>query len=218
MTTMTSTLTFGLGAFTSIFAIVDPFAALPVFLALTGRETDARRRSIALRAAVTVFAVLAVFATCGQLLFRFFGISVAGFKIAGGILLMGVALDMMGAKHSATKTTPGEEEEATTREEVGIVPVGIPLLSGPGAIASSMLLAARADTIPEKGALYLALLVVAIVCFLVLRSATVIGRFLGRTGMNVINRVMGLILAAVAVEFFLDGVKLALPGLARGGR
>jgi multiple antibiotic resistance protein len=212
---MTSALTFGLGAFASLFAIVDPFAALPVFIALTGRETDVRRRLIARRAAMTVFIVLAVFATCGQLLFRFFGISVAGFKIAGGILLMGVALDMMGARQSSTKTTPGEEEEASTKDDVGLVPVGIPLLSGPGAIASAMLLAARADTIPEKGALYVALLVVALVCFLVLRSATVIGRALGHTGMNVINRVMGLILASVAVEFFLDGVKLALPGLAR---
>lgn len=212
---MTSALTFGLGAFTSLFAIVDPFAALPVFLALTGRETDVRRRLIARRAAMTVFIVLATFATCGQLLFRFFGISVAGFKIAGGILLMGVALDMMGAKQSATKTTPGEEEEASTKEDVGLVPVGIPLLSGPGAIASAMLLAARADTIAEKGALYGAMFVVALVCFVVLRSATVIGHALGRTGMNVINRVMGLILASVAVEFFLDGVKLALPGLAR---
>jgi multiple antibiotic resistance protein len=212
---MISALTFGLGAFTSIFAIVDPFAALPVFLALTGHETDVRRRAIALRAAITVFVVLAVFATCGQLLFRFFGISVAGFKIAGGILLMGVALDMMGAKHSATKTTPGEEQEAASAADVGLIPVGIPLLSGPGAIASSMLTSARAATVPEKAALYVALLLVALVCFLVLRSATALGRVLGRTGMNVINRVMGLILAAVAVEFFLDGVRIALPGLAR---
>lgn len=212
---MISALTFGLGAFTSIFAIVDPFAALPVFLALTGHETDVRRRAIALRAAITVFVVLAVFAACGQLLFRFFGISVAGFKIAGGILLMGVALDMMGAKHSATKTTPGEEQEAASAADVGLIPVGIPLLSGPGAIASSMLTSARAATIPEKAALYVALLLVALVCFLVLRSATALGRVLGRTGMNVINRVMGLILAAVAVEFFLDGVRIALPGLAR---
>jgi multiple antibiotic resistance protein len=212
---MTSALTFGLGAFTSLFAIVDPFAALPVFIALTGRETAARRRAIARRAALTVFIVLAVFATCGHLLFRFFGISVAGFKIAGGILLMGVALDMMGAKHSATKTTPGEEEEASSKDDVGLVPVGIPLLSGPGAIASAMMLAARADTLPEKGALYVAMLLVAALCFVVLRSATVISRVLGTTGMNVINRVMGLLLASIAVEFFLDGVKLALPALAR---
>ncbi len=212
---MTSTLTYALGAFTSLFAIVDPFAALPVFLALTGHESAARRSEISKRAAVTVFTVLAVFATGGQLLFRFFGISVAGFKIAGGILLLGVALDMMGAKHSATKTTPGEEEEAAARTDVGLVPVGIPLLSGPGAIASAMLLSSRADSYADKGALYAVIALVALVCFVVLRSATAIGRFLGTTGMNVINRVMGLILAAVAVEFVLDGVKLALPGLAR---
>jgi multiple antibiotic resistance protein len=210
---MHAALTFGLGAFTSIFAIVDPFAALPVFLALTGHETDARRGAIALRASLTVLVVLTVFAACGQLLFRFFGISVAGFKIAGGILLMGIAADMMGAKQSSTKTTPGEEEEAAARHDIGLIPVGIPLLSGPGAIAAVMVTSARADTMPEKGALYAALAVVALVCFLVLRSATAIGRVLGQTGMKVINRVMGLILAAVAVEFVLDGVKLAFPFL-----
>lgn len=210
-----SALTFGIGAFTSLFAIVDPFAALPVFLALTGRETDPARKQIARRAALTVFAVLATFATCGQLLFRFFGISVAGFKIAGGILLLGVAFDMMNSKQSATKSTPAEEEDAAEKSDVGLVPVGIPLLSGPGAIASSMLLAARADSLQERGALYGAIALVAILCFLVLRSATGIGKLLGRTGMSVINRVMGLILAAVAVEFFLDGVRLAFPRLMR---
>ena len=210
----TSTFTFGVAAFTSLFAIVDPFAALPVFLALTGRETDAGRRLIARRASMTVFFVLATFATCGQLLFRFFGISVAGFKIAGGILLLGVAFDMMGARQSATKSTPAEEADATDRHDVGLVPVGIPLLSGPGAIASAMLLAARADSAQQRGALYGAIAIVALLCFLVLRSATAIGKLLGATGMAVINRVMGLILAAVAVEFFLDGVRLAFPRLA----
>jgi multiple antibiotic resistance protein len=210
----TTAFTFGLAAFTSMFAIVDPFAALPVFLALTGRSTDPARKKIARRAAGTVFAVLATFATCGQLLFRFFGISVAGFKIAGGILLLGVAFDMMRAKHSATKSTPAEEQDAADSDDVGLVPVGIPLLSGPGAIASAMLLSARADSAQERAALYGAIALVALLCLLVLRSATAIGKLLGRTGMSVINRVMGLILAAVAVEFFLDGVRLAFPRLA----
>ncbi|MDP3277226.1 MAG: MarC family protein [Deltaproteobacteria bacterium] len=211
---MATAISFGIAAFASLFAIVDPFAALPVFLALTGHETHASRALVARRAALTVFAVLSVFALCGHLLFRFFGISIAGFKIAGGILLLGVALDMMRAQMSATKTTPGEEQDAAEKGDVGLVPVGIPLLSGPGAIASSMLLSARADSVLAKVSLYGAIAVVALVCFLVLRSATAIGAVLGRTGMNVINRVMGLILASVAVEFFLDGVRLAFPRLA----
>src|SRR4051812_40494941 len=119
---MTSTLTFGLAAFTSLFAIVDPFAALPVYLALTGRETEPRKRAIAARAATTTVTVLAVFGTVGQGLFRFFGITLPAFKIAGGVLLFAVAFDMMRAQVSAMKSTHAEEEDAATRADIGLMP------------------------------------------------------------------------------------------------
>lgn len=208
---MDSSLTFGLTAFTSLFAIVDPFAALPVYLALTGRETVPRRREISARAAITVIAVLTVFATIGQGVFSFFGITVPAFKIAGGVLLFAVAFDMMKARVSSTKSTPAEEEDAAFRNDIGLMPIGIPLLSGPGAIASSMVLSARMHSVSDRAALYSAIFLVGGVSWLVLRSASGIARVLGRTGMNIIARIMGLILAAVAVQFVIDGVSAAFP-------
>ncbi|MEI8255730.1 MAG: MarC family protein [Deltaproteobacteria bacterium] len=208
-------LTFGVAALASLFAIVDPFAALPVYLALTARATEPRRRVIAWRASLTTFAVLALFGGTGQVLFHFFGISIAAFKIAGGLLLGTVAFEMMNAKTSSTKSTPAEEEDAALREDIAIVPIGIPLLSGPGAIASSMMLSARAGRLPDKLALVVAMAIVAALTWLVLRSATGIARVLGRTGMNIIARVMGLILAATAAQFVIDGLRAAFPILAR---
>lgn len=212
---MTPALSFGLTAFTSLFAIVDPFAALPVYLALTARESPEHRRATALRASVTTLSVLLVFALSGQVLFQFFGISIGAFKIAGGVLLFTVAFDMMNAQVSTTKSTPAENADASRREDVGLMPVGIPLLSGPGAIASSMVLSARARTMPEKGALLAAIAVVALAAWVVLRSASQIARVLGLTGMNIIARVMGLILAAVAAQFIIDGMIASFPVLSR---
>ncbi|MDB4929132.1 MAG: multiple antibiotic resistance (MarC)-related protein [Myxococcaceae bacterium] len=206
---------FGLTAFTSLFAIVDPFAALPVYLALTAHESHEHRRGTALRASVTALSVLLVFAISGQVLFQFFGISIGAFKIAGGLLLFSVAFDMMNAQVSTTKSTPEENADASSRDDVGLMPVGIPLLSGPGAIASSMVLSARAHTMAEKGALLVAIAAVGLVSWVVLRSATRIARVLGLTGMNIIARVMGLILAAVAAQFIIDGLIAAFPALSR---
>lgn len=213
---MQAALTFGLTAFSSLFAIVDPFAALPVYLGLTGHETPARRRQIALRATLTTVVVLCVFAMAGQVLFDFFGISIPAFKIAGGALLFGVAFEMMRAQPSPTRSTPEEEQDAAHREDVGLIPIGIPLLSGPGAIASAMVLATRAQGFSLRAALFAAIAGVGFATWLTLRSAGPLARLLGKTGMNVIARVMGLILAAVAAQFVIDGVRTAFPALARG--
>jgi multiple antibiotic resistance protein len=207
---------YAIASFASLFAIVDPFAALPVYLALTARETEPRRRLIAKRAAFTTFAVMALFGGTGQVLFHFFGISIAAFKIAGGLLLFSVAFEMMNAKVSSTKSTPAEEEDAALREDIGVMPIGLPLLSGPGAIASSMVLSARAQNAHDKLSLFGAMAAVSFVTWLVLRSATGIARVLGRTGMNIIARVMGLILAATAAQFVIDGVRAAFPRLGGG--
>src|SRR5262249_5111606 len=154
---------------------VDPFAALPVYLALTNRETESQRRRTAQRASLTTLAVLVVFALSGQVLFHFFGISIAAFKIAGGVLLFVVAFDMMGAKVSSTKSGPAEQADAASRQDLGqdlgLMPIGIPLLSGPGAIVSSMVIAARAHATMERVSLFVAIMLVAAATWLVLRSA-----------------------------------------------
>lgn len=196
-------------AFGSLFSIVDPFSAVPVFVALTSREDPASKSRTALRASITCFVVLTVFGLAGSIIFKFFGITIPAFKMAGGILLFGVALDMMKAQHSETRST--REEEAEKRDDVGLIPLGLPLLSGPGAIAAVMMLVGKSQTTSERLGVHLAILGVGVASFFILRSAVWVAKFLGKTGINVIGRLMGLILAAIAIQFVIDGAHEAFP-------
>jgi multiple antibiotic resistance protein len=204
--------------FGSVFSIVDPFAAVPIFLALVGQQTQAAQNGIALRASLTCFAVLTAFAAAGSLIFTFFGITIPAFKVAGGILLFGVAFDMLRAKPSATKTTQEERSEAESKDDIALIPMGIPLLSGPGAMATATVLAGKSHGFEERVGLHLAIAGVSLVTLVVLRSSGLMARLFGRTGLNVIGRVMGLILAALAIQFVMDGVREALPGLVSAAR
>lgn len=194
----------------SVFSIVDPFAAVPVFLALLGGEPRAVQLRAARRASVTCFVVLVSFALLGRFIFAFFGITLPAFKIAGGVLLFLVALEMVRARRSETRSTQEEESEALGKEDVGLMPIGLPLLSGPGAIATVMVLMGKAEGKSERIGVVFAIFLVSVLCLIILRSASFMSRVLGRTGMNVIGRAMGLILAAVSVQFVLDGVREAM--------
>ncbi|MEO6576827.1 MAG: MarC family protein [Polyangiaceae bacterium] len=199
--------------FGSLFSIVDPFAALPVFLALVGGHPKADQAKTAAQASLTCLAVLTSFSLAGSVIFNFFSISIPAFKLAGGILLFGVGLEMMRAKQSDTRTTKEERHEAETKEEVGVIPLGLPLLSGPGSIATVMVLTGKAKTIEQRMSVHVAIIAVSLIAFLVLRSATYVARALGRTGINLIGRIMGLILAATAMQFVIDGAREAFPKL-----
>jgi multiple antibiotic resistance protein len=203
-------------AFGSVFSIVDPFSAVPVFLALVGDHPKKAQARTALRASLTTFCVLTAFGLAGNYIFSFFSITLPAFKIAGGILLFGVGLEMMRAKRSATRATHEEEIEAESKEDVGLIPIGLPLLSGPGAIATVMVLVGKAGTVHGRAAVFVAVFAVSLISFLVLRSAGFMSRVLGTTGINVIGRLMGLILAAVAMQFVIDGVHEAFPITTRG--
>jgi multiple antibiotic resistance protein len=202
--------------FGSLFSIVDPFAAVPVFLGLTNDQSNKERASTALRATLTVFVVLSAFGLAGSIIFDFFSITLPAFKIAGGILLFNVALDMMRAKPSPTRGTKEEQQDAESKEDVGIIPLGLPLLSGPGAIATVVVLTGKAHTPTQRLGLEGAVLAVSLLTLIVLRSATLLARVLGKTGMNVIGRIMGLILSAVSMEFVIDGAREAFPRLLGG--
>jgi multiple antibiotic resistance protein len=210
---MSSLVSYALVSFGSIFSIVDPFTAVPVFLALVGAQPHKAQARAALRASATCFVVLSVFGLAGSFIFHFFGITIPAFKIAGGIILFGVGYEMMRAKRSDTRATDEEAIEAETKEDVGLIPLGLPLLSGPGAIATVMVLVGKANDAPQKLVLFGAVALVSLIAFLTLRSASVVSRVLGKTGINVIGRVMGLILAAVAMQFVLDGLREAFPHL-----
>jgi multiple antibiotic resistance protein len=203
-------LSYTLIAFGSLFPIVDPFAAVPIFLALVGTQSPPARVSTALRASATCFLVLSLFGLAGGLIFSFFGITLPAFKITGGILLFAIGFEMMRARPSPTRGTHEEAREAETKEDVAVIPLGLPLLSGPGAIATVVVLVGKARGIPERICLVVAIAAVSAVTFLVLRSADIVARVLGQTGINIVGRVMGLILAAVAAQFVLDGAHEAL--------
>jgi multiple antibiotic resistance protein len=205
--------TFGLVAFSAIFFVVDPLAVLPIFLAMTANEKPAQKRATALRAAITAGITLTVFAAAGSLIFRFFGITLGAFKIAGGVLLFLVALDMMQARPSRTRSTPEEEQEGIEKADVAIIPLAIPLLSGPGSIATVMVLMSKHRGFVYTIPVFISIGLTAVLTWLMLRGAEWIERRLSKTFMNVVMRVMGLILAAIAVEFVLSGVKDALPQL-----
>jgi len=207
-------LTFGLVAFSAIFFVVDPLAVLPIFLAMTANESAAQKRGTAMRAAITCGITLTVFAAAGTLIFRFFGITLGAFKIAGGVLLFLVALDMMQARQSRTRSTPEEEQEGIQKADVAIIPLAIPLLSGPGSIATVMVLMSRhAGSFVYTIPVFVSIFLTAIITWLMLRGAGWIEQRLSKTFMNVVMRVMGLILAAIAVEFVIAGIKDVLPTL-----
>lgn len=205
---------FAVVAFSAIFFVVDPIAIIPVFLAMTRDDSAEKKRRMAKKAAIATSVTLLTFAVAGNVIFQIFGITIGAFKIAGGALLFLLALDMMKATQSKVRVVPEEEQEGAQRDDIAIVPLTIPMLAGPGAIATTMVVTSKAEGRP----LHLAVIVVVIaitgaLTWLVLRSAVLIEKRLGTTGLNVLTRVMGLLLAAVAVQFVVDGVGELLPTL-----
>ena len=190
---------FSLLALSSIFFLVDPFAAMPTFLAITEGVDAERRRRIARKASLTTLIVLCSFAFAGEFIFRIFGITLPAFEIAGGIILLHIGLDMLQAKRSPTQEAAGDTVAAAQKEDAGIVPLGIPMLAGPGAIASVMVL------VGQMAAILTAIGVTAVVCYLVLGYSSKVERVLGETGIRILVRVMGLLLVALAVQYFVNG-------------
>jgi multiple antibiotic resistance protein len=200
-------LQFSLVAFTSIFALVDPFAAVPTFLVMTARTDRDRRSHTAARASWTCFIVLSIFALAGPLIFQMFGITLPAFKIAGGVVLGLIGLDMLRARRSPTKETPGDAEEGTEKEDAGITPLGVPMLAGPGAMSSvSVLITQNADW-AHKGIVLAAVATASLVSFLVLAAADRVSSYLHETGIRILTRLMGLLLTAIAVQFVLNGLR-----------
>ncbi len=208
-------LTFALVSFSAVFVVVDPFAAVPFFLSMTAADTPEGRRETARRAATAAGCVLAVFALGGAVIFRVLGISLGAFKIAGGLLLLIMAVDMLRSRPPEARITAGEAERGREKQDVAIVPLAMPLLAGPGSIATVVVLMGRAHTLRVwKGASVLAAIAVtSLLAYLVLAGAARIDRVLGKTGLSILERASGLLLAAIAIQFMIDGGGESLPGL-----
>ncbi|HEX3684238.1 MAG TPA: MarC family protein [Bryobacteraceae bacterium] len=195
-----------LTALVAVFFIIDPFAATPAFLAMTAGCDRLRRKQMARRASLTCVVILSVFATVGKYLFRVFGISLPAFKLAGGLLLLLVALDMLQARRSRTRETPEEQVDACAIEDVGIIPMGIPMLAGPGSISTVMVLVGQAPSWREAIPVLAAIVLTSAICYFVLASADRVEAILGEIGIRVLTRLMGLVLTAIAFQFFVSAL------------
>ncbi len=199
--------------FTAILVIVNPIGAIPVFVSLTGDQSPAKRKQTVRTAAITVAVVLTVTAFVGEMILHFFGISMGAFSIAAGILLLLMALAMLHAKQSGSRHSPEEAEEAANQDNVAVVPLAIPLMTGPGAMSTVIIYVDKTSSWFDTGFIVACGLVVALIVWVALRLATPIAVALGKTGMNIVTRVMGLLLAAIAVEFITSGLGGLFPGL-----
>ncbi len=199
--------------FIGLFAAVNPLGIMPIFVSLTAHQEPIERNRTAFTASVAVACILVISLLAGQLLLDIFSISLDSFRVAGGMLLVSIAFTMMSGKLGEDKQNKQEQSESVSREQIGVVPLAMPLLAGPGAISSTIVYASRyPDSIDTIG-LIISIFIFSFGIWGLLRIAPTIVRFLGQTGINVITRIMGLILGALGIEFIANGMRALFPGL-----
>jgi multiple antibiotic resistance protein len=196
----------------TLTAVVDPFLAVPFFLALTGQRSYAERRRLARAVAFTVFVVLAVAAFIGEALLELIGASLSAFRVGGGLVLLLMSLAMLNAQAGGVRQSRAEAKELEQGELHGVVPLAIPLLAGPGAISTSII-AAEGGSLAHQAVIVLCIGAVCLVSWLTMRAASRIAARMGTTGLNVATRILGLLLAAMAVQTMAVGLKQLFPGL-----
>ena len=202
---METIIPYALLCFTSFFTLTNPLGTMPVFLTMTNGLSDDERKHIIKRATIVSFVILIAFTLCGQFLFKFFGISTNGFRIAAGFIILKIGYDMLQARYSNAKLK--DDEIKAYVNDISITPLSIPMLCGPGAIANGIILMSDATTIELKVTLITMIAVVYMISYIVLRLSTRLVNIIGETGNNVMMRLMGLILMVIAVECFVGGLK-----------
>lgn len=201
--------------FMALLVLINPLSAIPIFISLTPHSSQAERKKIAKLTSLTIAIVVCLFSLVGEGLLGFLGISIGSFQVAGGLLVLMIALAMMNAQPTPTKTTDEERSEAESKANIAVVPLAIPLMSGPGAISTVIIYATTAHSWVDVAKIIVSGLLVACVCYAALTMATPISRVLGKTGINIVNRVMGMLLAALSVEIMVDGLFRLFPHLAK---
>ncbi|WP_070967322.1 YchE family NAAT transporter [Vibrio sonorensis] len=200
--------------FLGLVAAVNPVGIMPVFVSLTGHMTAEEKHKTATTANLAVLIILTVSLLAGQMLLDMFSISIDSFRVAGGLLLMSIAFSMMSGKLGEDKQNKQEKSESVSREQIGVVPLAMPLMAGPGAISSTIVYGARYPSMLDTVGIMCTVAIFCVMCWLLFRCAPYIVRFLGQTGINVITRIMGLILGALGIEFIANGLRNLFPGLA----
>ncbi len=202
-----SLLEYTLFAFTSLFVIVDPIAIIPVFLAMTERDTPQQQNRMAALASAVADGVLMVFGLAGQWIFKFLGITMAAFQIAGSVLLLRIALDMLYANRARDRQSDEEVEAGVAKDDIAITPLGVPMLAGPGAISTSLILLGQAHGLAQHLALFACIAAVCGLSYFILRFASTGARRVNPLALKLVTRIMGLLLAAVAVQFTINGLQ-----------
>lgn len=204
---MSAYLTHFLVSLSAVFFVVDPVGVVPIFLAITAGDSETKMRRTALRACIVAGGLLLFFAIFGGVIFQVFGVSLAAFRVAGGILLLITSLDMLRARPSETRTSRTEEQEGVAKDDVALVPLAMPMLAGPGAIASAMVLMSKGESLLMAVPVLAAIVLTFVASYFILRASHLVQRVLRQSGITILERVMGLILAAIAVQFMADGAK-----------
>ncbi|PKK86110.1 MAG: hypothetical protein CVT48_02490 [Thermoplasmata archaeon HGW-Thermoplasmata-1] len=207
---MSELITYALATFMSLFAIINPLGNVPFFVAVTQGYTRDEKRNVATKTLIVATLTLFIFGIFGKYIFTLFGITIPAFRLAGGILLFKIGFDMLHGKRSHTKRTEEEKQEALEKESVGIVPLGVPMFAGPGSISTIMLFVSSHPTVPKIGIIFGSVVLTMIIGYILLRNANRIFDRIGRAGTMAFSRIMGLIIAAIAVEFIISGIRSIL--------
>ena len=197
----------------SVFALMNPLAAVPIFLGLTADIDPEVRRRIPLKTAVSAFVIMVVAFIAGETILLMFSVSIPALRIAGGIVILSMGWSMLQARTSRTRQTAEEAEEGVCRSSIAIIPMAMPVTAGPGAISLMVVAASYPNPIEGRIAIIIAVLLVCVLLWLFLKTATGISKIFGKTGMNVVTRMMGLLMLGVGVEFMARGIGEMFPGL-----
>ena len=191
---------------TTLFTLINPIGISPILIIMTERFPQKEKINIAKKGSLTAFITLILFSLLGSVIFNFFGITIEAFQIMGGILFFRNGLRMLDSKIGRSRTTPAEQEESEESDDIAVSPIGIPLIAGPGAITATMLLSSQTPQIYSYFTLIFSIFFVLSLVYLILRNGNVILKLLGTTGIRIIQRLMGLILMVIAVQFVINGV------------
>jgi len=213
---MDSYITFAILVFTSFFTLINPLGTMPIFMSMTASLSNQKRKNTAKKASIIAFFTIVAFAFSGQILFKFFGISVNSFRVVGGVIFFAMGWDMLQARLGNIKHTDDENKIDAYVNDISVTPLAIPMICGPGAITNAIILMESSDTLAKKVILIIVIFLVLLLTYFILRGASKITDKLGETGNKVMMRLMGLIVMVIAVEFFFSGIKPMIMSMFNG--
>ena len=200
-------ISFFLLTFSSLFTLINPIGITPILLSITENINDPDYNKIIKKGIITAFIILAVFTLMGDIIFKIYGITIDAFMIAGGILFFKTSINMIESQPSRASSTPKETEEAEFKDDIGVTPVGIPIIAGPGAITSVMLSSSQASSSSDKFLIYFSVLTTLLITYFILKLGKKISKKIGTTGIRIIQRIMGIVLLVISIQFIINGIE-----------